>query len=493
MRQEFNIKESIIYQVWKDQNFKKTFQTEEGVEIVVLDCGTLNDQLAGPDFLNARVRIGNITYVGDIEIDIAYTDWKAHGHNIDSKYSKVVLHATLINKINQDSVYTRDGRKIPSICLSDYIDKKIINDLHSYNEDDSGNNTSSLKCSSALHSLENKNVNDFLVQMGIQRFERKRNKIYQRLKELQFLEELGIKEPVISYELSPKFHEKEFSFTDFNSPMVWKQLLYEQIFDALGYNKNRTQMFELAKNLDIKTLQQIEKDGTIIEKYEAALFKVSGLFPESLQNYDIEERKYWERLNLHWASIQPFYDSKFLPEEKWNFFRLRPQNFPTVRLAGGARMINEIINNNMIEVIIKKVNEIINLNVLIGSLRSVFIVKSSGYWKSHFIAGKETSKDLNYFIGASRADEIVINIILPFLSIYFDVYGNKKLSQKVMKVYSVYAQTIDNKIVSDIADILSLQNELNRTIITQGILELFRSLCSKNKCLECEIGRQVFN
>lgn len=493
MRQEFNIKESILYQIWKDQNFKKTFQTTEGREIVVLDSGTFNDQLAGPDFLNARVRIGNITYVGDIEIDNSYTDWKAHGHNIDSKYSKVVLHASLINKINQDSVYTRDGRKIPSICLSDYIDKKIINNLQTDQADEQGNYYSSLKCYSAIHAIENKNVNDFLVQMGVQRFERKRKKIYQRLKELQFLEELGIREPVISYELSPKFHEKEFSFEDFKSPEVWKQLLYEQIFDALGYNKNRTQMLEVAKNLDMKILQQIENDGATIEKYEAALFNVSSLFPDSLSGFDEEEKKYWERLHLHWTSIQPFYDSRFLSADKWNFFRLRPQNFPTVRLAGGARILNEIINNNLIEVIIKKVDEIINLNVLVGSLRSVFIIKSNGYWKNHFIAGKLASKELNYFIGASRADEIVINIILPFLSIYFDVYGNKKLSQKVMKVYSTYSQSIDNRIVTDIADMFNLQNEISRTIISQGILELFRSLCSKNKCLDCEIGKQVFN
>ena len=216
MKQGTKIRESVLYEVWKNHNFKKSFKTLEGKEIVVLDCGTINDQFPGPDFKNARIRIDNLTYVGDIEIDSMYTDWKAHGHHIDSKYSKVILHASLVNKSNQDSVYTRDGRKIPSICISEYVDKKLIEELNKEVDEQSIHQYSSLKCHALIGSVPQELKVNYLLQLGIQRFEKKCKKIYQRLKELQFLNELGVNEPVVSYDLSDQFHKREFNYSDFS-------------------------------------------------------------------------------------------------------------------------------------------------------------------------------------------------------------------------------------------------------------------------------------
>ena len=95
---EPKISENILYDIWKAQHFQSSLMTVNGDDLSVLDAGTHNTDEAGPDFKNARIRIGNLTYVGDIEIDCDYSDWKSHGHNIDIKYSKVILHATLFNK-----------------------------------------------------------------------------------------------------------------------------------------------------------------------------------------------------------------------------------------------------------------------------------------------------------------------------------------------------------------------------------------------------------
>ena len=121
MGQHSKIYEKQITEIWKSQSFNNSLQTVKGEEIHVLDLGLENEETGGPDFKNARVRVGNLVYVGDIEIDPDYSNWKSHAHNIDAKYNKVILHASLSNKFNHQYVYTKNGRRVPTICLSRFL------------------------------------------------------------------------------------------------------------------------------------------------------------------------------------------------------------------------------------------------------------------------------------------------------------------------------------------------------------------------------------
>lgn len=493
MHKEPKVSESSLYQVWKDQRFKTSLKTGTGEEVKVLDAGTHNDSTSGPDFKNARIRIGNLTYVGDIEIDSNYSDWKSHGHNIDTKYSKVVLHAALFNKNKYGFVYTRDGRKVPSICLSEFIDQPAFENFRKELADEQPEGASGLKCSDAIKAIQGDSKEKFLYQLGTQRFDRKCKRVYDRLKEIQFLKELNIKEPVVAYELTNKFHEREFKHSDFVSKDIWMQLFHELLFEALGYSKNKSQMMGLAQAANIPFLQKIEQDGVLIEKYEAALLNISGLANSKESVTEQTSKEYLERISLHWNSIRSFYDGKIFDEAHWHFFRLRPQNFPTIRIAGGARLLKELVHNNLIGILAKKIIEIHNLTVLINSLRSIFVIKSDGFWRNHYVLDQPANGEIKYFIGASRADEIVVNVILPFFAVYFDVFGNQNISKKVVKIYGMYQQKSENQIINDVADALGLTDLMKRTVYSQGMIELFRSFCSKNRCLECELGKMVFN
>jgi hypothetical protein len=172
---------------------------------------------------------------------------------------------------------------------------------------------------------------------------------------------------------------------------------------------------------------------------------------------------------------------------------MRPQNFPTVRIAGGARILSELLQNNMISLLAKKITEIHNLSVLNNSLRSVFIIRSDGFWRNHYIFDQTAHSEIKYFVGAGRADEIIVNVVLPFFSVYFEVFGNPELSKKILKLYNIYQQHSENQIINEVAQALDLTEQANRTVYAQGLIELFRNFCSKNKCLECEIGKTVFN
>lgn len=490
---ETDIKESVLYEIWKKQNFRKSFKTADGLDIEIIDKGIRNGSLAGPDFKNARIRIGNITYVGDIEIDSNYSDWKSHGHHIDNKYSKVILHASLQNKNGIGYVFTRDGRKVPSICISEYVEQKVLYEAIKNTESPVGEGPSSLKCTSLNSACAKNEVEKYLYDFGVQRFEKKCKKIFDRLKEVEFLRSMNIKEPLVGFELSQQFQSKNFKQADFVSPEIWQQVFYEMVFEALGYTKNKRQMMELARNVNLNYLRHIEKDGVLIEKFEALLFNISGLMQSEQAVTDTSTKQYIERTNLHWNSLKAFYDGKFMDESQWHFFKMRPQNFPTIRIAGGVRILSELLFNNLMNNLIKKITEIHNHNVLINTLRSVFIVKSDGFWKNHYVLDSAATKEVKYFIGANRADEIVVNVVIPFFAVYFDIFANPTLSKKVFKLYTSFLQKEENIIVKDVSTCLNMVEESKRTIISQGMIELYRNMCSKNRCLECLIGKVVFN
>ncbi|MEG8947551.1 DUF2851 family protein [Rosettibacter firmus] len=488
------VQESKLYEIWQKQNFNDIIKTSDEYDIFIIDKGNRNEDSAGPDFRNARIRIGNLTYVGDVEIDLDYSDWKAHGHNIDNKYNSVILHVTLTNKNRQGYVYTKNGRKVPSICISDLIHNDLIEQLkNSIEQEEKSDAVNLLKCTESIHLVPFETKEKFLIQLGVERFNKKCKRIYERLKELQFLKELNIKEPVVSYELTQKFHERQFKHSDFTNKEVWQQLFYELVFEALGYSKNKSQMITLAQYANVDFLKKIEKDGVLIQKYEAALMNISGLINSSEKIIDEESKNYLDNISLHWNSIKVFYDSKYMNETQWHFFRLRPQNFPTIRIAAGARLLKEILHEDLISVIAKKIAEIQKLTVLINSLRSLFVIKSDGYWKTHYVFNQPAKSEIKYFVGATRADEIVINVVLPFFAVYFEMFGNKLLPKKIMKIYSIYEQKSENQIITDVGNAILMKDHINRTIISQGIIDLFRSYCSKGKCLECEIGKVAFN
>ncbi|MCF8305168.1 MAG: DUF2851 family protein [Ignavibacteriales bacterium] len=484
--------EKTLHEIWSKQEFTKPIETLDGLAIEVLDTGVLNTDSAGADFKNARVRIGNLTYVGDIEIDRDYNDWRSHGHNIDNKYNKVILHACLFNSKHHHFVFTKDGRKVPSICLHGLIDENITRDISNYQEKKK-QEINFLKCDQTNMQMELELKERFLLNLGFERYDKKCKRIYERLKEITFLNEMKIHEPVVKYELSEQFHKREFSFTDFTNKEIWQQLLYEFIFEALGYTKNKAIMMNLAKASNLKFLKTLGNDNGTIGRIESALFNIAGLVPSDITFPDGPEKIYLDKLRSDWEFIKRIYDGETFEVTKWHFFKLRPQNFPTIRIAGGIHIIYRIMYQNMLETIVKKITEIRNNDALLNNLRSVLIVKGSGFWKNHYVLEHQVNKELKYFIGLSRVDEILINVILPYFSVYFEIFGNQQISKRILGIYRNLKQEPENKLVTDIASGLNMPDHVHRTIFQQGMIELFRTYCSQGKCLECEIGKNSFN
>ena len=264
MDNNVKIHEKFLCEIWKGQDFVKELYTKDGQHIEIIDVGTENKEIGGPDFKNARIKIGNITYLGDVEIDSYYSDWKTHGHYLNKKYNSVVLHASLNDNSKNGFVLAPDGRKVQSISLRSFLKENIYTTLQRAILSERENRINKMACMEINQEVSEKEKLNFVYDLGLKRFKNKCNKVLERLKELVYRKELNLKEPVIRYELDEKFYNRAYSQKDFQDSGLWQQLILESIFEALGYSQNKEIMKALVKTANVKFLNSIDHEKDFI-------------------------------------------------------------------------------------------------------------------------------------------------------------------------------------------------------------------------------------
>lgn len=488
MVKQINLNEKFLYEIWKNKNFSKDIFTSDGKQIQIINSGSENTELGGPDFLNAKIKIGNTTFIGDVEIDISHSDWKKHGHYLNKRYNKVILHIVLNNNSSYDFVHSQDGRKIHSVSIASFLSESLKSSVQKAILSERSKRMSKMHCFE-VNQLVNENEKlNFLYDLGLKRFNNKCSKMLLRLKELSYLKGLSVNEPILRYDLDENFYNKTFSVSDFFDKDIWLQIIYESVFEALGYTNNKVIMKSLAKSADISFLKNINNENDSVSYFEAALFVISGLMPDIKDIADTESSNYIRKIFQIWGEIKTKFDGRIFTETDWNFFKMRPQNFPTLRIAGGVRFLNKLLNENLIAQILHKIDRISDTKQLAKELRLLLAVKAEDYWERHYTFNQKSSAPIKYFIGGSRTDEIIINIILPIISVYFELFNKKELSKRVIDLYINYYQSSENNLVYEVSSTLTLNRAWKRSVLYQGIIELFRNYCLQEKCLECKIG-----
>ena len=490
MNNNSKISEELLYKIWEEKRLNNTLTTVEGLLLEIIDPGVRNNDEAGPDYFHSRIRIGNITFTGDIEIDTYHSDWKSHGHHLNQRYNKVILHAVLSNDSSYPFVVTANGRKVPTLELQKFLSSSIKDNLPEDLTSIKKDNEIKMPCKEVNSQIERKEKLKFIKELGLLRFRRKCEKNIERLKELILLNELNLKEPKVYHDFHQQINSREFKLQEFEPTIFWQQILYEQLFEALGYSKNKDIMLKLSKAVEIKFFK--EKNNISVDQIESILLHISGLIPELTEISDEETSSYMRKCLDDWGEFKIKYDSKTFNKNDWHFFKLRPQNFPTVRLAAGARFVDKIVNNGLFERLIKIIEDNSQNQKITSQLRNELVVKGEGYWSNHFNFNKLNKSRLNYFVGIGRADEIIINIILPIFSVYFEIFNHKELSKKVLDLFINFYQKEGNHLVDQVNDVLGFKNEKFRSVYYQGMIDLFRNYCIKQKCLQCEIGKKVF-
>jgi len=304
---------------------------------------------------------------------------------------------------------------------------------------------------------------------------------------------MNIREPVIKYDFGEDFINKKFSITEFDDIHLWEQLLYEMIFEALGYSRNKEIMKKVAKAVNVSFLNNYRSDKNFGMLTECALFNVSGIIPQKVKYQEESTTEYLRQIVELWNSIKDNYDGLVFKKEDWNFFRSRPQNFPTIRLCGGSFLISHILTTEVFNSLINYFNEDRTLKEANVVLRNYIITEAKGYWADHYNFDKLSKERLNYFIGVSRADEIIINVFFPILILYFEIFERNESARRVQQLYLHYTQYGSNLVVEQVESTLGLDKASRRSVNYQAMIELFRNYCVKERCLECKIGKKIFN
>jgi hypothetical protein len=491
--QATNFGEKFLYDIWESKKAGDDLKTKDGQYIEIIEPGDRNNDLGGPDFQNARIKIGNITYQGDVEIDKQYSDWRMHGHYFNKKYNKVVLHVHFSYDGKYPYVITESGRKVQSIPLLQFVSSGMKELIQKAIAKEQEAEYTHMPCVETNYMVKRQKKIDYLHELGLIRFKEKSAKYLNRLKEIIYLKNMKLNEPITKYEPDENFYNAELSSEEFNDKTLWYQLIYEGIFESLGYSKNKDTMKKLALLVDFDFINSFKDKENFVDYMEAVYFSVGGLIPDVPNLPDEETSEYSRKLYALWNEVKDKYDGEILNPAEWNFFRLRPQNFPTIRIAGGARLIDKLINKELVEKIFLILDKDIKDIYLLRKIRDLLMTKGEGFWREHYVFDQPGGAPIKFFVGSTRGDDIIVNVIMPVLLVYFEIFGKKNYAAKIIHLYSTYSQLSENYIVKEVSAVLDIGDAWKESILHQGMIYLYRNYCSKQKCAECKIGEKIFS
>jgi len=422
------IKEDFLHYLWKLKKIDlSNLTTTYGQKITIIDFGTYNTD-SGPDFFNAKVKIDDTLWAGNIEMHVLSSDWIKHNHQLDKAYNNVILHVVYEDDI---SITTQSNVKIPTLELKNRI---LKNDLKNYkllrfNRDWVScqklfDNSSPF---SRIQAIEKALTDRLLVKSS-------------RLKDIYFRKDSD-----------------------------WNEAFFVFLARYFGMKVNADAFEMLANSITYKTILK-EKDQLL--KIEALLFGQSGLLDRDFKD------DYPNKLKQEYLHLKKKYNLEPIPVSIWKFSKLRPPNFPTIRIAQLAKLLFDI------KAFFSEIIENDNLKII----KELFKVKVSGYWLNHYLFD-EDSKPRQKSLGKSAIDVLIINTVVPTIFLYGLLENEETYKQKAIDFLSgIPAEK--NSIINKWID---LGFNVSSAYDTQALLELKQSYCSKYRCLECPVGNDLMN
>jgi len=421
-----NMQEDFLHYLWKFQKFSKSqLKSQNDEQIHIVQQGNHN-QDAGPDFFNAHIRIDNQLWVGNVEIHLKSSDWYAHHHETDAAYDNVILHVVWQHDVD---VFRNDRTVIPTLELKGKIDTATLSNYHKLF---SGKNTW-IACEGSFAETD-----DFILQNWLERlyFERLENK--------------------------SKFIFKLLEKTKNN----WEAVLFLMLAKNFGLKKNGEAFLSIAQSFDF----------SVLKKSQQSLLQLEALFLGQAGILEIiSDDKYLQSLKKEYDFLKHKYilnHQNVLPVQ---FFRLRPVNFPTIRLAQLAAVYNE--NNQLFSEISEAKKK--------KSIYALFKVSASRFWDTHYHF-KSVSPKRKKALTKSFVDLIIINTILPVLFCYFK-YQGKAIPDYLLELIS----SIESEQNSMITKFNNLKAVSRNAMHSQALIELKTNYCDKKKCMECAVGNNL--
>ncbi|MBE9575170.1 DUF2851 family protein [Flavobacterium proteolyticum] len=419
------MKEDFLHHVWQFKKFDiANLKTTKGESILIVNSGQYL-QLAGPDFFNAQLIIGNQKWAGNVEIHLKSSDWYVHNHEKDSNYDSVILHVVWEYDV---PIFRKDNSEIPTVELKEYV---ALSDLHKYQSLIS--QKSWIYCENEIQ-----NVDEF---------------IFKNWQERLFFERLERKSQLI-------FELAETSNQD------WEAVLFCLLAKNFGLNTNGEIFYKVAKSIPFSV---VRKESYSLESVESLLLGQANLL-----SHDFED-SYAKQLQKSYAYLIQKYQLHEKVVGSVEFFKHRPDNFPTIRLVQLANLYFHRKNLFSLVMNCSSINE----------LYQVFSVGVSQYWETHYNLDKESSKKMKK-LSKSFIDLLVINTIIP-LRFAYARSQQKEITQKLIDL-AIRIPSEQNVIIEKF-EVLEIRSK--NVYESQALLELKKNYCDYKKCLDCAIGHFI--
>jgi hypothetical protein len=416
------MKEDFLHYLWKLKKFSTVnLQTANGESIVIINSGQYL-QLAGPDFFNAQIRIGNQKWAGNVEIHVKSSDWYVHHHEVDKAYENVILHVVWEHDTD---IYRQDNTEIPVLELKSYVDANML-----YNYKNLAIPKSWIFCEKQLREIDEFVLKNWQERLFFERLERKSKAI-----------------------------DELFEITNRD----WEAVLFCLLARNFGLNTNGDAFYKIAESIPFSL---IRKESFEVENLEALIMGQAGLL-------DLEkEDNYFKDLKFRYFYLLHKYKLDKHQGDPVQFFKHRPDNFPTIRLSQLANLYH--VQSNLFSKILsfKSVVEIYEM----------FKVSVSEYWENHYQFDKESPRKKKVS-AQGFVDLLIINTIVPLQFAYARSQG-KEMNEELIGLLNEVAP--EKNAIVDKFDFFEVKSK--NAFETQSLLQLKNEYCNRSRCLECAIG-----
>jgi hypothetical protein len=411
------MQEEFLHFIWRYSLLSNLpLRNSKGEEVVVHNPGELNTN-AGPDFSNGHVTIGDFSWYGAVEIHLKSSDWISHKHHFDPAYEKVILHVVFEN---DRDIFLKTAGDLPVVELKSHIDIKYVKNYKVLSE-----RKLERPCRWELPEISDVVWVNWKDRLLLARLERK---------------------CLLVEELLHRFKND------------WNNVAWHLVCRSLGLKVNR-HAFELLAAAVPNSILKRCSNSTF--QLEALLFGQAGLLPE------LSASPYETALINEYAFLRHKYGLVPMAGSQWKKLRMRPSNFPEIRIAQLAAMAFQ--NTDCMGMFLE--------------IESIKGIEASPYWNTHFSFGQSTL-DKRKKIGIATAQSIVINAVVPMLFFYGKTRSNETIANKAFRLLEEMPCE-KNKVIREWgSDGITADNAGD----SQALLELKNEFCDSKKCLSCMIG-----
>ncbi len=416
--------EDFLHYIWRYKLYLPENRTVDGEMIEPVHPGVQNTD-AGPDFMDARIRVDDTLWAGCVEIHLRSSDWERHGHHNDPSYNNVILH--VVYQHDADTFNER-RQKIPVMELH-------FDDRYYENYNRLVDSKEQIACHNTISMVDHFSRTAWLERLTIERIERKAGEIMQTYR---------------------------------STGNNWEETFYQRLARNFGFSLNALPFETLARSLPLSILLK-HKDN--LQQIESLLFGQAGMLNDK-NSID----SYYDNLRKEYLFLQKKYNLIPIDRFLWKFLRLRPVNFPTIRIAQFA----DLIHNN--EHLFSQVIDIKNIE----SFDRLFRLKTSEYWNSHYVFGKDSIYRKKSF-GQTTFYSVMINTVVPFLFVYGKMRGKEEFCTRAINFLTTLPPERNNILTQ--WQKLGIDNP--DAFTSQALLQLRNEYCFPRRCLDCAIGNKI--